>query len=56
MQAVWLSNERMTVRVLVSETMLILEAAPIVQKFIGQRFENLARWMQHMGETEIVEL
>ena len=56
MQAMWLSNERMTVRVVISETELILEASPIVRKFVGQRFENLVRWMKRMGKTEIVAL
>jgi hypothetical protein len=46
MIGIWrLSNERMTVRV-VTRGKIIIDAAPIVRKFIGQPFNNLARWMQ----------
>lgn len=44
----WLSTERMTVAVQVSDG-LIRDAAPIVRKFIGQRPEALGAWMRKQG-------
>ena len=44
----WLSNRRMTVKVVVGDK-TIVDAAPIVRKFIGQPFQNLVGWMKRMG-------
>jgi len=45
-RTVWcLSNPRLTVRV-VTEAGTIVEAAPVVRKFIGQPLLNLLKWMR----------
>lgn len=44
----WLSNQRMTVKVVLRDR-VIIDAAPIVRKFIGQPFQNLVGWMKRMG-------
>lgn len=41
----WLSTERATGAVFVSDG-LVREAPPIWRKFIGQRPENLGRWLR----------
>lgn len=40
----WLSTEKMTVLVRVDND-VIVEAPPVVRKFVGQRFSNLTNWM-----------
>jgi hypothetical protein len=40
----WLSTERMTVAVRIERTKVV-DAPPIVRKFIGQRALNLIRWL-----------
>lgn len=40
----WISNEKFTVMVEVDDKMNIIEAPPIVRKFIGQPIENLLSW------------
>lgn len=44
----WLSNEKMTVKVVVRNTKIIA-AAPIVRKFLGQPFQNLVSWMNRIA-------
>ena len=44
----WLSTDRMTVAVLVSDG-LVREGPPIVRKFIGQRPESLGAWLRKQG-------
>lgn len=47
----WVSSRLMTVKVVVDDdTDIIVEAAPIVRKFVGQPFSNLARWMKRHQE------
>ena len=46
---VWLSSNRMTVRVEVDQNQTIVWAAPIVSKFVGQSLRNLLVWMQRQG-------
>jgi hypothetical protein len=41
----WLSTESMTVQV-ITENGVIVDAAPIVQKFKGQPLSNLIGWMK----------
>lgn len=48
----WLSNEKMTVRV-VTRGKIIIDAAPVVRKFIGQPFNNLAHWMNRMSPVTV---
>lgn len=45
----------MTVKVKVRNGKII-EAAPIVQVFVGQPLDNLASWMRKFGETDILLL
>lgn len=40
----WLTTERMTVAVLVRDT-VVVTAPPIVRKFVGQPALNLIRWL-----------
>lgn len=55
MIGIWrLSNEQMTVRVITSSHGTIIDAAPIVRKFIGQPFDNLARWMNQMSPVDVI--
>ncbi|MHC4188418.1 MAG: hypothetical protein ACYSUB_01915 [Planctomycetota bacterium] len=44
----WLSNRKMTVKVVVKDTMII-DAAPVVRKFIGQPFQNIVTWMNRIA-------
>ena len=44
----WLSSETMTVQV-DEENDVVVDAAPIVRKFIGQPMINLVRWMKRQG-------
>lgn len=44
----WLSCSKMTVRVDVRDG-VIIDAAPVVRKFVGQPLENLTRWMWKLG-------
>lgn len=43
----YVSTYRMTVRVDTNEQEVIVGAAPIVKKFIGQPMRNLLRWMSN---------
>lgn len=40
----WISSERFTVQVNTDERGIIVWAAPIVRRFVGQPLANLARW------------
>ena len=47
----------MTVEVGVDEDGMIVAAAPIVEKFLGQPMENLFRWLKSLGPgLEVKEL
>ena len=46
----------MTVRVAVSDKGIIVEAAPVVQKFIGQALDNLKNWMGKYGGLRVEKL
>ena len=34
----------------------IIDAAPLVRKFVGQPFQNLVNWMHSIGETTVTLL
>ena len=51
----WLSSLRMTVGISVVDG-IIVDAAPVVRKFVGQRLRNLVGWMQQHGGFKMVEL
>jgi len=44
----WISCVRFTVQVNTEDGVIVL-AAPIVRKFIGQRLENLLGWCARLG-------
>lgn len=53
----WLSSNYMTVGVAVDpDTGKIIDAAPIVRKFVGQPLRNLINWMSRQGGLRIVEM
>lgn len=52
----WISSLRMTVGVTVNNAGVIVDAAPVVRKFIGQPFKNLTRWMEQQGGLRVEEL
>lgn len=57
MHNLWVSHPRMTVEVGVDEDGMIVAAAPIVEKFLGQPMENLFRWLKSLGPgLEVKEL
>lgn len=45
----WLSSRKMTVSADVNKDGVILDAAPIVRKFVGQHLMRLAVWMHKQG-------
>lgn len=48
----WLSTRRMTVCVEVNNVGVIVDAPPVVKRFIGQRLSNLAKWMDRQGRLK----
>lgn len=52
----WVSSNRITILVEVGIDNLIRDAPPIARKFIGQRFENLIKWMAKQGGLRVVKL
>lgn len=55
MKHMWLSSKRMTVLADVQDG-LVVKAAPVVRKFIGQPLVNLVRWMKRQGGFQMVEI
>ena len=54
---VWrLSNHRFTIRVVTDDKGNVTDAAPVAERFIGQRFEKVCCWLQRMGTTDIILL
>jgi len=49
LKAYWLSSNKMTVIVEVNHRGIIVKAAPIVRKFLGQPISNLIKWMKRQG-------
>lgn len=45
----FLSSKVMTIEVEVDDNGVIIKAAPIAKKFIGQKFDNLTTWMAKQG-------
>lgn len=59
----WLMNEtyyfscnKFTVRVVTNSRGVIVDAAPIVRRFIGQPRNNLKRWADKFGGVRIVRI
>jgi hypothetical protein len=44
----------MTVMVKTAEGRRIVEAAPIVRKFVGQHLDDLVRWMDRKGGVDVM--
>lgn len=54
MSTTWrLSNRKMTVRVETDSNRKIVDAAPVIRRFIGQHLNNLVRWMQRVSVVEM---
>ena len=51
----WLSTNRMTIWVK-SENGIIVDAAPIARRFIGQPGKNLQAWLRKQGGFQWAEL
>jgi len=49
MKSYWMSTSKMTVSVDVDNRDVIVAAAPIVYKFIGQPISNLRNWLSRQG-------
>ena len=47
---------QMTVMVKTREDPRIVEAAPIVRKFVGQPLDDLVRWMDRKGGVDVMLL
>jgi hypothetical protein len=45
----WISCNKFTVQITCDRTGRIIEAAPIVRKFIGQYYTRLTRWASGFG-------
>ena len=57
MRLLWFSCRGFTVRLVVNEHNVIVDAAPIVSRFIGQPLWNLERWaLSRWGDIAIQEL
>jgi hypothetical protein len=53
----WFSCPSFTVRLVVNEHNVIVDAAPIVSRFIGQPLSNLERWaLSRWGDIAVQEL
>jgi hypothetical protein len=48
-QRYWLSSKKMTVFVEVDDYGRIVDASPIVKKFIGQGIDSLKAWLSRQG-------
>jgi hypothetical protein len=53
----WVSHPKMTVEVGTDEDGVIVECAPVVEKFLGQPMDRLFRWLESLGPgLEVKEL
>ena len=52
----WISCAKFTVRVACDERDMIIEAAPIVRRFVGQPLANLLRWAAKFSGVRIEPL
>ena len=51
-----MTSKRMSVLVITNKSEIIIDAAPIVRRFIGQNLLSLKGWMSKQGEFEIIKL
>ena len=49
MKTYWVSCSKMTVMVEVDNKGRVVDAAPVVRRFIGQPFRNLTLWFKKLG-------
>ncbi len=52
----WVSSPRMTVKVKIDSDRQIIEAAPVVRKFVGQSFSNLIGWIKKQGQIQMYNI
>lgn len=52
----WISCERFTVRVVCDGDGVIVEAAPVVRRFLGQHLARLTRWAAGLGGLRVETL
>lgn len=53
----WFSTVGMTCLVVLEEDIITSASAPIVKRFVGQRFDNLYRWAsRRFGPVKVREL
>ena len=45
----WMSNNRLTIQANVDDNGIVVEAAPVVKKFVGQHVNILRWWMRKLG-------
>lgn len=50
------SNKKFTCVIEVNEKDIIIKTAPILRKFIGQNLQNLIKWCNSIGKTELIKL
>lgn len=48
MKTWWMSNDKMTVKVVSDNSGVITDAAPVVRKFVGQPLRSLSVWMNRL--------
>ena len=52
-----ISCEKFTAMVVIDDKQTIVDGAPIIKKFIGQKLINLRNWAEkNFGETELIGL
>lgn len=56
MPAYWVSTNRMTLLVETDARDVVIQAAPIARKFIGQPAANLRKWLERQGGYVGVEM
>jgi len=52
----WISCDRFTVAVTTDERGRVVEAAPVVRRFLGQPLYNLLRWADSLGGLQHEEI
>lgn len=53
MKQLWISCPKFTVQVDVGDDNRVVEAAPVVRRFIGQNIDNLLYWLRGFGKVEV---
>ena len=56
MKKFWLSCNKFTVKIVTDDNYKIIDAAPIVKKFVGRHASNLRKWMEKLGHFNGIKL